>query len=231
MNPLRDLLSALAKSFWSYLAVLSTLLTVVLIPSKWYAWVPLCVGVLVVLAAYRAIKNYANQNEKLRAAHSEELDRLRQEHTRELEQVRRDSSTALERANEENTRLRDRIAALTDNATKAKKKSLADIISELRDNLNTASAYYSGMPGNRSYIPPSTDVWRRTRNDLSAFVDRRVMIPLEAAYERMQRWQGIAESGRTNPDIGNTEIRDITTAMQGTLPQIIQNLDTINDAL
>src|ERR1700740_3578390 len=98
MNPLRDLLSAMAKSFWSYLAILSTVLTVALIPSKWYAWVPLCFCVLVVLAAYRAIKSYAGENERLRAAHSEELDRLRQEHTRELDRVRRESSAEVERA-------------------------------------------------------------------------------------------------------------------------------------
>src|ERR1700739_1629023 len=110
MNPLRDLFSAMAKNLWSYLAIISTVLTGGLTPSKWYAWVPLCFAVLVALAAYKGIKNYADQNEKLQEGHTKELDRLRQEHTREIERVRREYSIELARAHEENARFRERIA-------------------------------------------------------------------------------------------------------------------------
>jgi hypothetical protein len=159
---------------------------------------------------------YSSENGHLQQTHSTEVDRLQQEHAVEIR-----------RLTEENTALQANIVAIRDKAANDRQKLLADISSELRDNLEIAQAYYTGMPGNRSYIPPSTEIWKRIRNDLSTVLDRRMMIQLEAAYVRIQRWQGIAESGRVNPDIGNPEVREIATAMQGLLPQLIASLEGI----
>jgi hypothetical protein len=104
---------------------------------------------------------------------------------------------------------------------------LADLISELRENLNTSLAYYSGSPGNRSYISPFTDFWRQARNQLRGVIGERLFIDVENVYERIQRWKGIVDSPhRVSPDIGNPEVDSITTVVRNIVPILITKLES-----
>jgi len=135
----------------------------------------------------------------------------------------------IEHLGKENAAYKSQNAALEGNAAAKDGKVLADLISEVEGNLRTAQAHYSGPPGNRVYLSPSVDCWKRVRNALD-FLDLGIRKEVEEIYRQIERWHGIVASG-LNPGIGNPEIPEITQNMKRDLPEILRKLKSLPAAL
>src|SRR5262249_40108367 len=94
---------------------------------------------------------------------------------------------------------------------------LADLISELEDNLDKARAPHVSDV----YARPSTDIWKQHRNRLDIPHDEHSRIA--NAYKQIDHWQDIVASG-LSPKIGNMPLDIIFNDLRNQLPGIITAL-------
>jgi hypothetical protein len=127
----------------------------------------------------------------------------------------------------ENLELKRRLASTGNSTEGTGSKLLADLISELEGNLETAKYFYSGPPGSRVYLPPSIQCWKSVRNELP-FLDDGVLNDLKQIYTQTERWSGIVSSG-IKPGIGSPEINEITTRLKMTLPALLTRLENVKN--
>lgn len=97
---------------------------------------------------------------------------------------------------------------------------LADLISELEDNLHKAKGPRVG----HTYRRPSTQTWTNVRNKLNLRADLRSN--LETAYRQIDNWENIAESG-INPNVGSQELNIVTSNLAFSLPNLIAELKKV----
>jgi hypothetical protein len=94
---------------------------------------------------------------------------------------------------------------------------LADVISELEDNLEHARTRRIGD----AYVRPSADAWRRNRNRLKLpdHVRHRVL----NVYRQIDSWASAAKSG-VKPNMGSPAIDATTDSLKMELPGVIEEL-------
>jgi TIR domain len=97
---------------------------------------------------------------------------------------------------------------------------LADLISELEDNLDVAKAPRVGD----AYVRPSSEVWESIRNKIT--LPDLLRSNLTAAYRLIDGWVAVVES-RVHPNIGSPALNVATKALQGSLPGLIEELKKI----
>jgi predicted nucleotide-binding protein len=94
---------------------------------------------------------------------------------------------------------------------------LADLISELEDNLDAARAPRAGDV----YVRPSNSVWKRDRNRLSIPTELRNR--LTNAYRQINSWLDIVLSG-LSPNLGSPALHSMVAALRSELPELISEL-------
>jgi hypothetical protein len=94
---------------------------------------------------------------------------------------------------------------------------VADIISELEDNLDCASRPRTGDV----YRRPSTSVWRENRNIIALPPD--ITSELKTTYNRIRSWEDVVASG-LNPNLGSMELNLIVSDLRTSLPPLIDRL-------
>lgn len=99
---------------------------------------------------------------------------------------------------------------------------LADIISELEDNLDAAKMPRVGD----TYRKPSSDVWKNNRNRLKLLEPLRSDLTL--AYRQIDIWQSQVDSG-VHPNYGSEALNAATSSLVGRLPVIIDSLRKLRD--
>jgi hypothetical protein len=134
-----------------------------------------------------------------------------------------------ERARDASHELEAKISTLQSAAVEHKQKVLEGLVAEVEGNIDTAFAYYSGLPGNRVYLPPSIQFWRDVRGELG-FLNPGLAKELRENYAQIERWYGIVDGG-ARPDIGNQEIDGIVIRLRGHLPQLLEKLKATAKAL
>ncbi len=95
--------------------------------------------------------------------------------------------------------------------------SLADIISELEDNLDCASRPRTGD----AYRRPSTRVWLENRNKINLPPD--IHSQVKNIYNRISSWGDVVASG-LNPNLGSMELNLIVSDLRSSLPPLIDRL-------
>lgn len=100
---------------------------------------------------------------------------------------------------------------------------LADLISELEDNLDCASRPRAGDV----YRRPSVRVWLENRNrvDLAAGIRSQV----QTAYNQIKTWADIVSSG-LSPNLGNMQLDLTVSDLRMSLPSLIHQLRTLQGA-
>jgi hypothetical protein len=99
---------------------------------------------------------------------------------------------------------------------------IADLISELQDNLESARAPRVGDV----YSRPSNRVWKNSRNKLNIPPDLRHSIA--NAYRQIDQWQDIVASGRS-PNIGSMALELKVNDLRHALPNLISELKKHDD--
>jgi hypothetical protein len=99
---------------------------------------------------------------------------------------------------------------------------LADLISELEDNLDCASRPRTGDV----YRRPSTRVWLENRNKIAMPSDLHQEV--RTAYNRIVSWSDVVASG-LNPNMGSMELNLIVSDLQMSLPSLIDRLRKLRD--
>lgn len=94
---------------------------------------------------------------------------------------------------------------------------LADVISEMEDNLGKAKMPQIGV----TYRRPSSEVWKRNRNRLSLSAGLRSDI--EIAYRQIESWQDMVDSG-LRPHLGGQALNIVTSDLAARLPNLIDVL-------
>ncbi|MGD0801425.1 MAG: hypothetical protein ABR906_08930 [Terracidiphilus sp.] len=94
---------------------------------------------------------------------------------------------------------------------------LADIISELEDNLDCASTPRAGDV----YRRPSTRVWLEYRNKITLPPD--IYLEVKNTYSRISNWGDVVASG-LNPNMGSMELSLIVSDLKSALPTLIERL-------
>jgi hypothetical protein len=75
----RILVQGLLRSVWAYVTALSTILTVALLPRQWYWAVPLGIGVLILIGAFRAVNAIRRDCEAKAKSKEDEIANLKEE--------------------------------------------------------------------------------------------------------------------------------------------------------
>jgi hypothetical protein len=104
-----------------------------------------------------------------------------------------------------------------DNASSQSPLLLADLISELEDNLDCASRPRTGDV----YRRPSTKVWLENRNKISLPQD--IFLDLKNTYNRIGSWADIVATG-LSPNIGSMPLELIVSDLRSSLPSQIERL-------
>jgi len=94
---------------------------------------------------------------------------------------------------------------------------LADIISELEDNLDRAERPRTGDV----YRRPSNRVWLDNRNKVT--LSHEVRSALKTVYHEIDAWLDIVNSG-LSPNIGSLQLDHIVSGLRPTLPSVIAKL-------
>lgn len=106
------------------------------------------------------------------------------------------------------------------NASRSKETEailLADLISELEDNLEKARGPRIGD----TYQKPSLEVWKRNRNRLTLPADLRPDI--ETTYRQIEGWRSVVDSG-LHPNYGSQALNVATSSLIVRLPGLIDSL-------
>jgi hypothetical protein len=104
-----------------------------------------------------------------------------------------------------------------DGASIIKDALLADLISELDDNLSHAKARRIGD----TYLKPSTQAWRDNRNRLK--LPQLLRSDMDQIYREIEGWRQIVESG-VHPNMGSPALENTTASLATRLPSVIQQL-------
>ncbi len=105
---------------------------------------------------------------------------------------------------------------------------LANLISELADNLRKASDPVSDrLFGGGHHMRPSTDSWKAVRNTLR--LDAPLREKLEQVYAEVDRWSAIVDSG-VKPGIGSLELNRIVAMLSREIPVLLRELRKIQGA-
>lgn len=99
---------------------------------------------------------------------------------------------------------------------------LAEIVSELEDNLDCASGPRAGDV----YRRPSTGAWIGNRNRITLPPD--VYQRLKDAYRSILSWADIVASGR-HPNLGSQELDRIVSGLRSSLPPLIDQLRMVQE--
>ncbi len=94
---------------------------------------------------------------------------------------------------------------------------LADLVSELEDNLNCALKPRMGD----TYRRPSSTVWKANRNKLNLPPDLRS--DLNASYQQIESWRDVVDSG-LSPNLGSMELETTVAGLRKELPVLIERL-------
>ena len=98
---------------------------------------------------------------------------------------------------------------------------LADLISELEDNLDCASRPRTGDV----YRKPSTKTWLENRNKITLPQD--ISSEVKNTYNRIGSWADVVASG-LNPNAGSMELSILVTYLRSSLPSLIDRLRKLN---
>jgi len=111
---------------------------------------------------------------------------------------------------------------LKDFQDKRSATDLADLISDLEDNLNKARSPASDRQfGAGTYIRPSTDLWKAVRNKLR--LEPRTRVSLNRVYTMVDRWCSIVDSG-LRPGLGSPELDLIVGKLRVEIPALLEEL-------
>jgi len=114
-------------------------------------------------------------------------------------------------------------ARLGDSQEKAKATELANLVSELQDNLaKTRQPVTDRFFGGGAYIRPSAESWKAVRNILQ--LESPLRERLDRVYTQVDRWAGIVDSG-TKPGTGSLELNRITVNLRTEIPRILKELN------
>jgi hypothetical protein len=105
-------------------------------------------------------------------------------------------------------------------STTTQRDLLADLISELEDNLNCARTPRIGD----AYDRPSSQVWRSIRNKIK--LPDRLRSHLSITYRQIDSWLTVVESG-VHPNIGSPDLNVTTNGLRNELPILIEELKKI----
>ena len=94
---------------------------------------------------------------------------------------------------------------------------LADLVSELEDNLEHARVRRIGDV----YLHPSSEAWRTNRNRLR--LQESLRSEVTQIYREIETWRTIVESG-VHPNMGSPALDLATSSLSGRLPSIIAEL-------
>lgn len=97
------------------------------------------------------------------------------------------------------------------------KEVLADLISELEDNLERAKVRRIGDV----YSRPSVDVWTKNRNRLVLPTELRSTVA--TIYRQIDEWLTVVQSG-VHPNMGSPALDGTTASLKGQLPTVIEEL-------
>jgi hypothetical protein len=101
-------------------------------------------------------------------------------------------------------------------------KELANLISELEDNLTKASSPVIDRSfGGGTYVRPSTDCWKAVRNLLQ--INAQLRDRLSRVYADVDRWWSIVDSG-LKPGIGSPELNAIVARLCEAIPTLLREL-------
>lgn len=100
---------------------------------------------------------------------------------------------------------------------------LADLISELEDNLDCASRPRTGDV----YRRPSTKAWVENRNKITLPQD--IYLEIKNTYNRISSWADVVASG-LNPNAGSMELNILVTDLRSSLPSLIDRLRKLHAA-
>ena len=98
---------------------------------------------------------------------------------------------------------------------------LADVISELEDNLDRASRPRAGD----AYRRPSNRAWLENRNKVTVPAETQARV--KAAYDQIGSWSDILSTG-LHPDMGSVELNMIVSGLRLSLPPLIDELRRLN---
>jgi hypothetical protein len=102
-------------------------------------------------------------------------------------------------------------------STTTQRDLLADLISELEDNLDHARTPRIGD----AYLRPSSQVWKSIRNKIN--LPNPLRSHLTAAYRQIDSWLTVVESG-VHPNMGSPALDVTTASLQNELPILIEGL-------
>jgi hypothetical protein len=94
---------------------------------------------------------------------------------------------------------------------------LADIISELEDNLDRASRPVTG----EIYRRPSVQAWLQGRNKIT--LPPEIAAEVKNSYRQIDSWSDIVSSG-LSPNTGSMQLNLIVTELRASLPLLVQRL-------
>jgi hypothetical protein len=126
-------------------------------------------------------------------------------------------STLAQSLNTESSGEMDNTNSRQGHATTQSHTLLADIISELEDNLDCASRPRTGDV----YRRPSTRVWLENRNKIILPPD--LYLQVKNIYNRISNWSDVVASG-LNPNLGSMELNLLVSDLKSSLPSLIDQL-------
>jgi hypothetical protein len=133
------------------------------------------------------------------------------------------SSFAEEDVNVGSSRVPNNTNTQHDYAVAQNSTLLADIISELEDNLDCAERPRTGDV----YRRPSIKAWIENRNRLTLPAD--ILSTLKSTYNSIGSWADVVASG-LSPNIGSPQLNFIVSDLRRSLPSLIDQLRKIQNA-
>ncbi len=112
-------------------------------------------------------------------------------------------------------------AGLKDSQENRYARDLADLISELEDNLSKARDPVTDPSFEGAYVRPSTDCWKAVRNVLP--LDPELHGKLNHVYTQVERWCSIVDSG-LKPRMGSLELNRTVDILGAEIPTLLQEL-------
>jgi hypothetical protein len=100
-------------------------------------------------------------------------------------------------------------------------RELANLISELEDNLRKALDPVTDRFSMGAYTRPSTDCWKSTRN--APWLDKKLRDGLNDVYADVDRWCSIVDSG-VKPGLGSPRINLIVADLRAKIPALLEEL-------
>lgn len=153
----------------------------------------------------------------------ERSDTLRDHLTRHLPNIVQDVVLALNLSNPSQGPGQDQASqetganSATDKAAIGRSTLLADIISELEDNLDRASRPRTGD----TYRRPSNHTWIQNRNKI--VLPSAIRLQVNNIYDQIGSWVDVVSSG-LNPNMGSIQLNLVVSGLTSSLPPVIHQL-------